>query len=226
MTEHHFESRRDASEAAAARVVELLENRLEHQSRASLVISGGTTPAQCFAKLATAPLDWDRVEILLSDERWVPQDHDDSNERQARESLLIDRAAPAALLPVYSEGQSPQERCDELQDPLPVLPFSCALVGMGADGHFASLFPDADNLEAGLDVESARLYVPIETAASAHPRVSMTLAGISRSDEIALLMFGEEKLEVFNKAKEQANGYPVSRLLRQKRAPVRVFWAP
>ena len=226
MTEHHFDSRREASEAAAARIVELLANRLEHQGRASLVVSGGTTPSQCFAKLAAASLEWDRVDVLLSDERWVPQDHEDSNERQAREALLIDRAAAATLVPVYSEGLSPQERCDELQDPLPELPFSCALVGMGTDGHFASLFPDADNLEPGLDVESGQLYVPIETDSSPHTRISMTLAGISRSDEIALLMFGEEKLEVFNKAKELANGFPVSRLLRQKRAPVRVFWAP
>ena len=226
MTEHYFDSRGEASEAAAARVVELLTNRLEHQGRASLVVSGGTTPVQCFAKLAAASLDWDRVEVLLSDERWVSPDHEDSNERQARETLLIDNAASATLVPVYSESRSPQERCDELQDPLPVLPFSCVLVGMGADGHFASLFPDADNLELGLDVESSRLYVPIETAASPHARVSMTLAGISRSDEIVLLMFGEEKLAVFNKAKELANGFPVSRLLRQKRAPVRLFWAP
>ena len=161
MTEHHFDSRGEASEAAAARIVELLANRLEHQGRASLVVSGGTTPSQCFAKLATASLDWDRVDILLSDERWVSPEHDDSNERQAREALLIDRAAAATLVPVYAEGRSPRERCDELQDPLPVLPFSCALVGMGADGHFASLFPDADNLESGLDVESGRLYIPV-----------------------------------------------------------------
>lgn len=226
MTEHHFESRQEAATAASARIVELLKTRLEHQPRASLVVSGGTTPVDCYAQLARAELDWDRVDILLSDERWVPSDHADSNERQAREALLTDKAAAATLVPVYADGVSPQERCDELQDPLPVLPFSCALVGMGTDGHFASLFPDADNLEFGLDPESGRLYVPIDTAASDYPRVSMSLAGISRSDEVALLIFGDEKLDIFNKSKEQTNGFPVSRLLRQKRAPVRVFWAP
>ncbi len=226
MTEHLFESRHDASEAAAARMVELLAKRLEHQTRASLVVSGGTTPIECFAALAETELDWDRVDVLLSDERWVPSDHEDSNERTVRETLLTANAAAATLTPVFADDITPDERCDELQDPLPVLPFSCVLVGMGVDGHFASLFPGADTLDAGLDVESGRLYLPVVTAASSHPRVSMSLAGISRSDEVALLMFGEDKLETFNKAKELANGYPVSRLLRQKRAPVRVFWAP
>jgi len=226
MTEHRFETRDEASSAAAARIAGLLAHRLDHQARASLVISGGSSPLQCFHALAGTPLDWDRVDVLLSDERWVPPDHADSNEKLAREALLVDEASAAELQAVYAEGVSPQQRCDDLQDPLPVLPFSCSLIGMGTDGHFASLFPDAEDLDFGLDVESGLLYIPVATAASPHPRISMTLGGISRSDEIVLLFFGEEKLAVYEQARAQTNGYPVSRLLRQKRAPVRVFWAP
>jgi 6-phosphogluconolactonase len=226
MTEHFFNTRLEASEAAAKRIAELLANRLDNQSEASITVSGGTTPRQCLAALARTPLDWRRVQVALSDERWVPADHEDSNEKLVREALLVDEAAPAHLLPVYAPGVSPAERCEALQNPLPPLPFSCSLIGMGTDGHFASLFPDAEQLALGLDVESGRLYIPVTTAASPHPRISMTLAGISRSDEIALLFFGEDKLEVYKQALESANGFPVSRLLRQKRAPVRLFWAP
>lgn len=226
MNEHFFESRLEASEGAAKRIAELLVNRLENQARASIIVSGGTTPGQCLAALAKTPLDWQRVQVALSDERWVPADHEDSNEKLVRESLLVDEAATAELLPVYAAGVSPEKRCEALENPLPALPFSCALIGMGADGHFASLFPDAEQLESGLDVESSHLYIPVTTKASPHPRISMTLAGISRSDEIALLFFGEEKLDVYKKALESTNGFPVSRLLRQKRAPVRLFWAP
>ena len=226
MTEHRFESRDEASTAAASRIAELLKYRLKHQDHASFVISGGSSPLECFRALSETPLDWDRVDILLSDERWVPPDHADSNEKLAREALLVDKASEAELQPVYAAGVSAEQRCDDLQHPLPVLPFSCALIGMGTDGHFASLFPDADNLESGLDVESARLYIPVATAASPHPRVSMTLAGISRSDEIVLLFFGEEKLAIYEQARADTNGFPVSKLLRQKRAPVRLFWAP
>lgn len=226
MTEHFFETRLEASEAAAKRITELLAKRLDNQAEASLIVSGGTTPRQCFAALSKAPLDWQRVQVLLSDERWVPASHEDSNEKLVRESLLVEKAGSAMLVPVYADGVSPEDRCEALQDPLPVLPFACSLIGMGDDGHFASLFPDAEQLALGLDVESGRLYMPITTAASLHRRISMTLAAISRSDEIALLFFGQQKLDVYNKSLKEANGYPVSRLLRQKRAPVRVFWAP
>lgn len=226
MSEHIFETRLEASTAVAQRMAELLSNRLDNHSEASIVVSGGTSPQQVMDALSKTPLDWHRVQVVLSDDRWVPPDHEDSNERLARETLLVGEAAAAQLLPVYAEGISPDERCDELQSPLPALPFSCALIGMGTDGHFASLFPDAANLESGLDVDSGRLYVPVNTAASEHARVSMTLAGISRSDEIALLIFGDDKFNVYKRAIEMANGYPVSSLLRQKRAPVRVFWAP
>ena len=178
------------------------------------------------AAISTTPLDWSRVQVVLSDERWVSPDHEDSNEKLVRESLLVDKAAAAQLLSIYAEGVSPAERCEQLQEPLPELPFSCSLIGIGADGHFASLFPDAEEPESGLDTDSGRLYLPIETAASPHPRVSMTLAGISRSDEIVLLFFGEEKLDVLKQAKASSNGFPLSRLLRQKRAPVSAFWAP
>ena len=226
MDEHIFDTRQAASEAAAARIAELLTVRLEQQDDASLVVSGGSTPLDCFAALSNTPLDWDRVQVLLSDERWVDPGHDDSNERLARERLLVDQAAAASLQPIYAADATPEQRCEELQDPLPRLPFAAALIGMGTDGHFASLFPDAANLDLGLDVDSGRLYIPVTTSASPHPRISMTLAGISRSDEIVLLMFGEEKRDVFNAAKQMSNGYPVSRLQRQKRAPVRLYWAP
>ncbi len=226
MTEHVFETRQEASAAAASRIIELLSKRLDNNDQASIVVSGGTSPVECFAALAAADLEWQRVQVALSDERWVPPEHDDSNEKLVRESLLVGAAAAATLLPVYAEGVSPQERCDELQDPLPVLPFACSLIGIGVDGHFASLFPDAENLEQGMDVEAGRLYMPVVTAASPHVRISMTLAAISRSDEIVLLFFGDDKLAVYKEAQAMSNGYPLSRLLRQKRAPVRLFWAP
>ena len=90
MTEHRFETRQEASLAAAGRMAELLNYRLEHQPLASFVVSGGTTPLACFEALSATDLDWGRVQVLLSDERWVPADDPDSNEKLARESLLVD----------------------------------------------------------------------------------------------------------------------------------------
>lgn len=223
-----FDTRADASRAAASRIAELLTRRLDAQGEASLVASGGTTPVECFASLANAPLDWAQVHVVPSDERWVPPDHEDSNERLLRESLLRGAASDVTLLAMYAAGTDVAGRCESLNGELLRLPFPFAvsLLGMGEDGHFASLFADADNLEDGLQPDSQTLCLPVTTAASEHERISLTLAALSRSDEILLLMFGDTKFAVYEAAKHAASRLPVSRLLKQKRAPVVVYWAP
>ena len=223
-----FETREAASTAAAMRIVDALRRRLDAQSSASLVVSGGTTPVQCFANLSTTDLDWHRVGILASDDRWVPANHEDSNEKLIREKLLVENAAAADFMPYYASDLSIEERCEELNRDIRFapFPFACSLLGMGTDGHFASLFPDADNLAAGLDLESGEFCLPVKTAASPYSRVSLTLAALSRSDEIVLLFFGKEKWDVYEAAKSSKDQYPVSRLLLQKRAPVHTYWAP
>ena len=223
-----FESREAASVAAADRISAALSHRLARQKGASLVVSGGTTPGRCLEELAHTDAEWDRVHVLLSDERWVPADDDSSNEKLVRETLMVNGASAARFQPAYSAHEDVAARCDSLDAEIRAMPFpfACSLLGMGADGHFASLFPDADNLKEGLNVDSNVLCIPVSTAASPHPRISLTLAALSRSDEIVLLFFGEEKRAVYEEAKQQTNGFPVSRLLRQKRAPVHVYWAP
>ena len=226
--EHIFETREEASIAAAERIRDAIAHRLELQKAATLVVSGGTTPARCFAELAHLDIEWGRVNVVASDDRWVPADHDDSNEALIRRSLLINGASMAGLLPFFKADTPIEVRCEELDEEIRFIPFpfACSLLGMGADGHFASLFPDADNLQEGLDLESQKLCLPVHTEASPYARVSLTLAALSRSDEIVLLFFGDEKRKVFEKAMAGNARYPVTRLLRQKRAPVHTYWAP
>ena len=226
--DHLFESREEASVAAAGRIASAVERRLELERVASLVVSGGTTPSRCFQALAQTNLNWSSVNVLASDDRWVSPDHNDSNEKLIRETLLVERAAEASFLPFYSAEKSVEERCADIDSEIRLgpFPFACALLGMGADGHFASLFPDASNLATGLDIDSQSLCLPVKTDASPYARVSLTLSALSRSDEVVLLFFGDDKREVYEAAKLDADRYPVSRLLRQKSAPVHTFWAP
>ena len=226
--EYFFETREEASTAAATHIAEALNRRLDQQKAASLVVGGGTSPVQCFEKLAHMDIDWSRVGVIPSDERWVPGEHDDSNEKLVRSKLLVNGAAKADILPFYAANATVEERAAALDQEIRFVPFpfACSMLGMGADGHFASLFPDAENLEEGLDLESHTLCLPIKTKASPFPRISLTLAALSRSDEIVLLFFGDEKRVVYDKAKAGNARYPVTRLLRQKRAPVNVYWAP
>ena len=223
-----FNDREAASETAADYIRAALRRRLHSGAEATLIVSGGTTPARCYANLAVSELPWERIHVTLSDERWVPVKHADSNERMVRDTLLTGAAAVARFLPLYAPARTIEEASRALNDTLRRLPFpfACSLLGMGEDGHFASLFPDAANLEEGIDTDGSVLTLPVTTSASAHRRITLTLAALSRSDEIVLLAFGDAKRQVLDQAVESADRYPVSHLLRQKRAPVRVIWAP
>lgn len=221
-----LESREAAATAAAERMHALMSAKLDAKGRADIVVSGGSTPQRCFETLSEMSLDWRNVRVALSDERWVPPDHDASNEGMVRRHLLRNLAAPAFLLPIYQSDLTVDERCDSLQSELEGVQFACSLVGMGADGHFASLFPDADVLAAGLSPDTQHFYIPIKTGASPHPRVSLTLAALLRSDELILLFFGDDKKATLQAAIEDRDAFPIGHLIQQSAAPVRGYWAP
>jgi len=226
--EHFFDSREQASAAAAEHIGAALRRKLAAEELASLVVSGGTSPVRCFRALSHLDLEWERVVVVASDDRWVPATHLDSNEKLIRETLMRHCAASAALLPFHAPGVPIEKRAREVDQAVRALPlsFACSLLGMGADGHFASLFPDADNLAVGLDLEADDLCLPIRTAASPHARITLTLAALARSDAVVLLFFGGEKRTVYEKARAGNGRYPVTRLLRQSLTPVHVYWAP
>jgi 6-phosphogluconolactonase len=225
--EHYFASRDEASVAAAQHIAAALRTQLNAQDDAALIVTGGSSPARCYSELAASGLEWSHVHVLLSDERWVPASDDNSNEKLVRETLLINAAEEADLVPIYSADTTAVARCLELNELLPAmpLPFACSLLGMGEDGHVASLFADAENLAAGLDVNGADWCIPVSTAASPHPRVSLTMRALLNSEQIVLLFFGESKRDLYEQAKSTPDALPVSTLLSQERTPVHVFWA-
>lgn len=228
LTEDLFDNRAVAAAAAADRVAHALGRDLVNQTEVSLVVSGGATPKGCFALLADTDLEWEKVHILMSDERCVAPRHAASNEAMIRRTLLKNRAASAELVPIFNEKLSPLEQCRALAgviDTLP-LPFSLSLLGMGEDGHFASLFPDIERLEAGLDLDNEQRCLPVQTAASPHLRITLTMSTLLRSREVLLLFFGDVKRDIYEQAKSPDSSYPIARLLQQNRTPVHAIWAP
>lgn len=225
--EHYFTSRDEASIAAAEHIAAALRTQLSSQEDAALIVTGGSSPARCYSELADTELEWSHVHVVLSDERWVPASDENSNEKLVREALLINAAAEAVLVPIFSADITAVERCLEFNELLPAmpLPFACSLLGMGEDGHVASLFPDAENLAAGLDENGADWCIPVSTAASPHPRVSLTMKTLLNSEQIVLLIFGQAKRDVYEQAKSTPDAFPVSKLLSQDRTPVHIFWA-
>ncbi|MEM1412432.1 MAG: 6-phosphogluconolactonase [Pseudomonadota bacterium] len=225
---HEFGDRLTASEAAADWIGAALDASLQGQESASLVVSGGSTPVHCFEALAQTPLGWPRISVFMSDERCVPPEHADSNEAMIRRTLLTGQATGAELVPMFREGLAVDGMCAALARRLAAEPgpFAAVLLGMGADGHFASLFPDFDDLALGLDLEQGPRCMPVATKASPHPRISLTLASLVRTSELILLAFGEAKRTVLKDAAAGRGGYPVQALLAQDRTPVKIAWAP
>ncbi|MEX2373146.1 MAG: 6-phosphogluconolactonase, partial [Dehalococcoidia bacterium] len=147
---HEFGSPDELADALARRIGDTLGEAIALRGAATLAVSGGRTPRRLFEALSHLPIAWDRVTIVLVDERFVPPDDERSNEKLARTHLMRDRAADAMLLPLYSPEGSVEEaaiKADAKVSALPA-PLDVAVLGMGPDGHTASFFPDAKNLDA------------------------------------------------------------------------------
>lgn len=224
-----FANRQGLAEAAAGAVADALDRRLgQGEGRASLAASGGSTPAPVYDLLRERPLDWSKVDITLSDERWVAPTSADSNQRMLQERLLAGAAAAARFTPLWRPAAS-VEAAAALDEPeiARLLPFDVVLLGMGEDGHFASLFPGSPALAEGLDPDGPRLCaaVPPGRPAPPQPRISLTLRAVLASRLILLLTSGEAKRRVLDEALDGAD-LPVRALLMQERTPIRILWAP
>ena len=225
---HAFGRREDAAEALAEAVLHRLATGLSARGAATLVVPGGTSPAALFACLRCADLDWSRVTVLPSDERWVAPDHADSNEAALRRHLLYGPGNAARLFGLYRQTATPAEARDELNADLSTLPrpFDAVVLGMGEDGHTASLFPDAANIEACLASADA-CVVPDRQNDDGPARISLSLTRLKQSRALFLLFFGEAKRRVYEAACRPgtAREFPVRGVIQQNDVPVDVYWS-
>ncbi|MBF0267889.1 MAG: 6-phosphogluconolactonase [Alphaproteobacteria bacterium] len=190
---------------------------LKHAPYVSLAVSGGRTPEAVFPLLAQADLAWERVWITLTDERWLPPDHEGSNEGLARRLLLQGKAGRARFVGFWSEASSPESALPGLEYRLSQMPWPLDMVflGMGTDGHVASLFPN----DGALEVETGR----VTTARGPAPyteRASLVLPELVRAKRVALLANGLEKQTVLQRG---SKALPVHRFLALSNESVTVF---
>ena len=219
-----FASRAEASEALAEEIVETLTEALAESGRAGLVVSGGTSPVEFFHALRGQPLSWERVTIVPSDERVVPLGHPDRNETMIRRELLQGPAEAATLRGLLPPSGAPDSLA-EVAEALPAA-FDAVILGMGADGHTASLFPGSPQLDAAL--RSAEPLALVDVPRLGAQRVSLTPAALLTARRVDLLFFGQDKRAVFEQAAESGavTEFPVRCVLQQNAAPVHIYWAP
>ena len=223
-----FENPSALDAALVSKVTELLMRAIKERGTASLVVSGGRTPVAFFQLLSQQVLDWSKVVVTLADERWVEADHSDSNEKLVRENLLINEAHTAKFIPLKNaaiDAVTGEIRAES--DIEPIGQFTLVILGMGDDGHTASLFPDAETLALGLDMNSGRTAIAVTPPAAPHQRMSLTLPCLLNSQQIIIHISGAGKRDVLQTAQagNDIAELPVRAILNQQVAPLSIFWS-
>jgi 6-phosphogluconolactonase len=213
-----FASSSDLADAAASAVAAALAQGLTKRGRAVLVATGGRSPGPVYDRLARTALDWSKVAVTLSDERHVDINSPQANSRLLRERLLIGKAANACFL-ALTDYAEPALRA--------LLPFDAVILGMGEDGHIASLITGSPVLAEGMEPDGQRLLAESPEGFGSPPvaRITLTLAALLQSRAIFLLIAGPAKRQVIADALAGAD-LPVRAILAQDRVPVRIFWTP
>lgn len=229
---HWFDDQPTLAAALASAVANDLRAALQDQPLATLAVSGGRSPVPVFEILREQELDWSRVIVTLVDERWVPETDPASNAALVRTHLLRDRAAAARFVPLYTgavSAEAAEETLAATFRDLP-LPFAAVILGLGDDGHTASLFPGSPRLSEGLALGRTVADTPpcLAQVGAVAPteRISLTLPWILNARRIYLQFAGAAKIEVFQAAQSGPDlRYPVSFVLHQTQTPVAVFAA-
>ncbi len=228
--EYHFSDTGELAGDLARSIAGSLGEAVAARGEASLVVSGGRTPRALFQRLSALALPWESVWITLADERWVAPGNPDSNETLVRETLLAGPAAAARFVGLKVDGEDPEastRRCAAALSDLP-RPFDVVLLGMGDDGHTASLFPGCELVAPAADRHGRPTCAAVRPPTAPHPRMSLTPAALLDSRRIVLLFTGNGKWAVYQKAREQgpSDELPVRHALHQEEVPVDVYWAP
>lgn len=210
------------------KVADILRKGIELNGRASLVVSGGRTPKVMFNSLSTQPLAWSKVDVTLADERWVSAEDPASNETMVRENLLVNLAAKANFVGLKTEHDDASDAVETCTDHLSKIktPFDVLILGMGEDGHTASLFPCSEQIADGLDLSNDAQYIAVQPTTAPNQRMSLTLKALLNSNHIFLHLTGEAKLQVLKTAIEGTDEMhmPIRAVLNK--APVELVWAP
>ena len=200
MSFHKYSDREMLIIEVAQKIVGDLKTALLTQENVSFVVPGGTTPGPIFDILCAADIEWNRVHVMLSDERWVPDDNDRSNAKLLRDRLLVNRAAAAKFTPFYVPDVEVADACKDVSEKLKSeWPISVLVLGMGADMHTASLFPQANGLDAALSADADAL-LPIQ-AEGQEQRVTLSAPVLNSAISKHIVIFGDDKRAALDVAK-------------------------
>ena len=226
MAHSHSDVGRSAQQLADT-VADALREAIESHGRASLVVSGGRSPVAFFQCLSRADLDWSKVVVSLADERWLDPRSTQSNEYLVCNYLLQGRAASASFIGLYQPAESLEEAARAAERALEALPqpIDVLVLGMGEDGHTASLFPDSPNLAQALDPEGSRCCLPMQAPAEPRDRLTLTAPMLLAARHQLLVIGGQAKVETLRRAiaGNDVREMPIRAFLHY---PLEIHWHP
>ncbi|WP_062227985.1 6-phosphogluconolactonase [Aureimonas frigidaquae] len=227
---HEYPSREALAEGLAAGVAAILATAIHARGAATLAVSGGSTPKLFLQKLSAAQIEWDRVTVLLVDERWVASDSERSNARLVADNLLQGAAAKARFEAFFVPGESAFEAAAGLNRRFEALtrPLDAAVLGMGNDGHTASFFPQSEQLGHALAPTGGECIAAVEAPGAGEPRITLTLPVLLSAHFLALHIEGDDKRDTLREALAEGpvEDMPVRAVLRQdQRDDLQIFWA-
>ncbi len=218
--------------AVAERLSRTIDKALAERGAATIVLAGGRTTPPVLRRLASESRDWSKLTVLPTDERWVAANHADNNLRQLQDAFgNVEGIRWIALTPAKPRGRVNAAYANAALETTPAA-FDLCLLGMGADGHFASLFPGAKNLPEALDLASSESAVAIipepMPSAGPHPRISLSLARLLHSRQTILAISGADKRAMLDRALDENDplNLPVAALLRAPGRTVEIHWSP
>ena len=227
---NEFDNGAALAEALATHVAKALADAVALRGKASIAVSGGSTPKAFFKALSAKPIAWDKVNITLVDERFVPADNARSNHKLAADMLLQANAASANFIPLYHAAADADAAAVLATAETASLssPFDVVILGMGNDGHTASFFPGGNHLADALDAARPRGIMTMEADGAGEPRLTFSFSALQDARLLILHIEGAEKASVLDKAlagSDEAE-MPVRAILNRASSPVEVYWAP
>ena len=208
-------------------IKEVLLETIKKRGRASMAVSGGSTPVPLFVALSHLVIDWSKVDLTLVDDRWVESGHKGGNELLVKSHLIKNKAGNVNFIPLKNNALTAKEGQASSEEALKsfTLPFDIVVLGMGADGHTASLFPCSEEIRSAMDLDNNDCLVATTPISAPYERLGMTAKSIMDAKRVFLHLNGSSKLHTLEKAMELKDVYkmPIYAFLDDG---LDIYWSP
>jgi 6-phosphogluconolactonase len=226
---NEFTTRDALDQQLAEKITTILSKAIADKGKASIAVSGGSTPKGLFKILSEQTIDWSKVSITLADERWVDFDDEASNTRLVHDYLLQNNAQSAHFFHLKQPGELSEEVLTDLNAAVltQIHTLDVLILGMGEDGHTASLFPCSEQIKVGLALDNPNALMLVQPATAPYTRISFTFNTLAQSKNIFLHISSVSKKQVLEKAVADLDVFdmPIRAFLHNDKIDTQVYWA-